>query len=86
MQVPVIASRLGALEEKVQDGKTGRLFSAGNSQELAEILRQVIEHPDQLSALRAGIRPPPTLDEHITKLEGIYAGALSRAPRLGART
>jgi len=77
MQVPVIASRLGALEEKVQDGKTGRLFSAGSSQELAEILCQIIEHPDQLSALRAGIRPPLTVDEHVTKLEAIYADALS---------
>jgi glycosyltransferase involved in cell wall biosynthesis len=85
MQVPVIASRLGALAEKVQDGKTGRLFSAGNSQELAGILRQVIEHPDLLNALRAGIRPPPTLDEHITKLEAIYADALSRASRQGSR-
>jgi glycosyltransferase involved in cell wall biosynthesis len=77
MQVPVIASRLGALEEKVQDGMTGRLFSAGDSQELAEILCQLIEHPDQLSVLRAGIRPPRTLDEHITKLMAIYADALS---------
>ena len=35
MGLPVIASRLGALAEKVQDGRTGYLFAPGDSADLA---------------------------------------------------
>lgn len=34
--VPVIASRLGAMEEIVQEGRSGLLFTPGNAQDLAE--------------------------------------------------
>ncbi len=49
---PVIASRLGAMEEVCDDGQTGRLFEPGNANDLAEKLRWVHDNPDQLRAMR----------------------------------
>ena len=37
--VPVIASRLGALQEKVHSGVTGELFAAGDDRDLERVLR-----------------------------------------------
>jgi glycosyltransferase involved in cell wall biosynthesis len=41
---PVIASRLGAMAELVEDGKTGLLFEPGNPVDLAEKIKWMIEH------------------------------------------
>lgn len=53
--VPVIASRVHALEEVVMDGKTGLLFEAGNpialSECLASVMRLTADRPDWLAAL-----------------------------------
>ncbi|MCX7707291.1 MAG: glycosyltransferase, partial [Anaerolineae bacterium] len=70
--VPVIASRLGALAEKVQDGVTGRLFAAGDSADLARVLRELATQPEQLALLRAHIRPGPTITEHAQQLVEVY--------------
>jgi glycosyltransferase involved in cell wall biosynthesis len=43
---PVIASRIGALPEIVEDGKTGLLFEPGNARDLANKIRYLLEHPD----------------------------------------
>jgi glycosyltransferase involved in cell wall biosynthesis len=40
--VPVIASRLGAMEELVQSGQNGFLFEAGNSGSLAEATTRML--------------------------------------------
>lgn len=39
---PVVASRLGAMEELVEDGRTGFLFEAGNPDDLAEKVQRMI--------------------------------------------
>jgi len=44
---PVIASRLGALAELVEDGKTGLLFEPGNPQDLAEKIKWMFDHEDE---------------------------------------
>ncbi|MBX3010561.1 MAG: glycosyltransferase family 4 protein [Caldilineaceae bacterium] len=74
--VPVIASRIGALAEKVQDQQNGLLFPTGNSQALAATLQQLIDHPEQLTTLRRGITPPPTLEEHLAQLVALYQSLL----------
>jgi glycosyltransferase involved in cell wall biosynthesis len=75
--VPVIASRLGALPEKVQEGVTGRLFAPGDSADLARVLREVIAAPEQLAAFRANLRPAPSLDEHATQIAALYRELLA---------
>jgi glycosyltransferase involved in cell wall biosynthesis len=49
--LPVIASRLGALEELVHDGRTGWLFAPGSVSELAAALERTLVQPDRLSAM-----------------------------------
>ncbi len=73
--LPVIAGRIGALEEKVQDGVTGRLFAPGSVDDLAALLRSLVEEPGQLAALRAGVVPPPPMAVHAARLVELY-GAL----------
>ncbi|MCB0360383.1 MAG: glycosyltransferase [Bdellovibrionales bacterium] len=38
-QRPVVASRIGALADRVRDGENGRLFNAGNAEQLLEMMR-----------------------------------------------
>lgn len=51
---PVIASRHGGLGEIVQDGKTGLLFTPGDSQDLAEKISWASSHPEEM--IRMGRR------------------------------
>lgn len=74
--VPVIAGRIGALTEKVQDGQSGLLYPAGDSQALAATLQRLIDQPDQLIRLRQGITPPPTMAEHVIQIEALYGTLL----------
>ena len=71
--VPVIASRLGALIEKVEEKRTGRLFTAGNSAELAEVLLTLCHHPELLAAYHLQLPRPPSMEEHARELLAEYA-------------
>jgi len=72
MKVPVVASRLGALAEKVVDGKTGRLFAPGDVDALAQILHDIITNPQQLIAMRTHIPPVITIEAHARHLLDVY--------------
>lgn len=43
---PVVASRLGAMAEIINDGATGLLFDTGNPNDLASKVRWLVEHKD----------------------------------------
>jgi glycosyltransferase involved in cell wall biosynthesis len=45
--LPVISTRVGAIPESVQDGKTGLLVDAGNVEQLRQALEWLLEHPEQ---------------------------------------
>lgn len=45
--LPVIATRVGAIPESVQDGKTGLLVDAGNAEQLRQALEWLTDHPEQ---------------------------------------
>lgn len=49
--LPVIASRLGALAELVEEGVTGLLFEPGNAQDLASKLHWAQAHPTEMRAM-----------------------------------
>jgi glycosyltransferase involved in cell wall biosynthesis len=76
--VPVIASRLGALAEKVQEGVTGYLFEPGDSGDLARVLKRLMLEPRQLAALRPNLRPGPDMAEHAAALTALYADLEAR--------
>jgi glycosyltransferase involved in cell wall biosynthesis len=78
-KVPVVASRLGALKEKVRDGVNGRLFEPGNPEALACLLQEIAEDPRLLDALRANIQPVTTVEQHVQELEGVYRSLIRQA-------
>lgn len=59
--VPVLGSRLGGIAELVRDGIDGLLFEPGNSTELANLIRQLSNHPERMQSLRKNVRPPRTM-------------------------
>ncbi len=74
--VPVVASRLGALPEKVKDGSTGRLFTAGSVDDLAAVLQDLVAHPQMLSGMAERTVPAPSMTVHAAYLEQIYQSML----------
>lgn len=74
--VPVIASKLGVMEEKIKDGVNGRLFPVGDSQTLREILLELSRDPVKVERLRAGIPTVPTIDDHMQNIENVYKAVL----------
>jgi glycosyltransferase involved in cell wall biosynthesis len=45
---PIIASRLGAMAELIEDGETGLHFEPGNGRDLADKVRWAQAHPDEM--------------------------------------
>ncbi len=79
--VPVIASAHGALAEKVQNGIDGLLVPPADIFAWRAVLQRLINEPNLLARLRAGVRPPMTIEEHVDRLEALYAEILDRDPR-----
>jgi glycosyltransferase involved in cell wall biosynthesis len=78
--VPVVASRLGALPEKVEDGVNGRLFTAGDPGDLARVLQELIDEPQQLARLAEATRPGPDMHAHSELLVSIYRSLAGGVP------
>jgi len=70
--VPVVASRLGPLAERVHDGVDGLLVPPGDAAAWRAALQRLVDEPDLLARLRANVRPPMTLDEHADRIEALY--------------
>jgi len=87
MGKPVIASRLGALPEIVDDGVTGLLFEPGNAADLAEKIRYLWDRPELCRRMGRAARERAirewSPDVHYSRLMEIYrkAAAISKPPR-----
>jgi glycosyltransferase involved in cell wall biosynthesis len=81
--VPVLASRLGALEELVSEGITGLTFRAGSPEDLAAKASWAWENPDAMLAMGRNAKRTFQLsyrpDENYRMLMDIYNEATSRA-------
>ncbi len=53
---PVIASRIGAIAELIDSGRTGVYFQPGDSQDLADKVRWALNNRDLLTAMRQEVR------------------------------
>lgn len=75
MGVPVLVPNRGALPERI--GKAGLTFQAGDVEDLARQLRELMDAPERLDTMRRSIRLDTLLswEAHITMLEKIYADA-----------
>lgn len=86
--VPVVASDRGGMAEMVADGVSGLLFRPGDAGDLSRALRRLIDEPELLPRLAAGIPRGRTIVEAAAELREIY-GSLPREagpqrPRLAA--
>jgi glycosyltransferase involved in cell wall biosynthesis len=82
--LPVIASRLGSIEQLVSDGVTGRLFAAGDPTSLASAVRWAFWHPEELKGMRTCARAEYerkyTAEANYTQLIDIYEAAMGSCP------
>lgn len=97
--VPVVASRIGGIPEIVRDGVNGLLAAPGDADDLTRVIRRLVDQPGLLDHLRAGIRPPRTLDDDARAIRDVYQSLIrasvsrraipsgdspAQAPRVGA--
>ena len=82
---PVICSRLGAMEEIVSDGRTGKHFTAGDADDLARSLDWAWTHPAELSAMgraaRAEFESLYSAEKNYSRLLQIYRRVIAEAGR-----
>jgi glycosyltransferase involved in cell wall biosynthesis len=73
---PVVASRIGAIPELVEDGGTGLLFEPGNCAELASKLRELVRSPARAQDMglrgRARVERELSPESHYRLLEPLY--------------
>jgi glycosyltransferase involved in cell wall biosynthesis len=71
--VPLIASRIGAMSEKINDNVDGILLPPGDPAAIRDTLRSLLLDRDILTRLQAGIRPVYTISEQARELEKVYS-------------
>jgi glycosyltransferase involved in cell wall biosynthesis len=82
---PVLASRIGSLEELIDEGVTGRKFTAGDPEDLAQAVRVMLADETGLRHMRANARA--YFDAHLTaeqnyaQLMKIYSEVIAEADR-----
>jgi glycosyltransferase involved in cell wall biosynthesis len=87
--VPVVGARMGGIADLVDDGRTGLLYDPTSTAELEAALRRLIEHPEQLYELAAGVRTRPrvkSIEDDAHEWEATYADVLRRRAAVGQVT
>jgi glycosyltransferase involved in cell wall biosynthesis len=78
---PVICSRLGAMTEIVNDGRTGLHFTAGDADDLAAKVEWAWTHPDEMEAMgrnaRAEYEAKYTAARNYQMIMDIYGGVIA---------
>jgi glycosyltransferase involved in cell wall biosynthesis len=78
--VPVVASRVGGVDEAVQDQESGLLIPPGSSEAIADAVRFVLTHPDRAEqmavASRARIREKFSLNGMLKEYDALYDSLL----------
>lgn len=70
--VPVLASNLGALAEKVRNGMDGLLFRSRDFNDLFAKIHFLVENPGFIKGLKRNIRPAKSIEENAQALERFY--------------
>ncbi len=76
-KVPVIASDLGALAERVTDGVDGMLVPPHDAGALREAMRKVIDDRSLLAGLRENVPQMKRLSTHTDEILTLYEGLLA---------
>jgi glycosyltransferase involved in cell wall biosynthesis len=75
---PVVTAALGGMGELVRDGVDGLHFAPVDTVDLARQLQRLIDEPDLLPRLRAGITMPRGIDDEMCQLMDIYHALVTR--------
>lgn len=78
MKKPVIATRLGGMAELIEHDKSGLLFELNDSDDLSLQLSRLVDEPDLLEKLKAGIPYVKTEDEEVTEIFNQYTQVLGK--------
>ena len=72
--VPVIATDIGGLAEKIKDGVNGFLFRIADSQHLKEVLQMIADNPGILNTVKYSINGKmiPTVEQEAYTYERVY--------------
>ena len=74
-----MASRLGAMIERVRNGVDGLLVTPNDAPALHQALQRLCQNSELLVRLRSGIEPVKTFDDHVLEIEALYESVLSRS-------
>ncbi len=72
--VPVLGADIGGIPDFVKDGYNGLLFTANSRSSLKQALIRAIENPHMAWGLRANVRPPRPIEEHVIDMERVFSG------------
>jgi glycosyltransferase involved in cell wall biosynthesis len=73
--VPVLGAAVGGIPDFVKDGENGVLFQGNNPFDLARRLVGVLREPWRLTAMRANVRGPKSIESHAKELEAVYGAS-----------
>ena len=80
---PVIAAKIGSLDEIVLEGMTGTKFSPGNAADLAGAVLRLVADAEGLARMRQTARETfeqsYRAEQNLSQLLGIYRDVLSEA-------
>lgn len=77
-RIPVLATDLGSMPEVVHHEVNGLLFRRGDAADLARHIRRLVDEPDLLARLRAGITPRRSVESEVEQIESIYRQITAR--------
>ena len=72
--IPILASNIGGFSDFVKDGKNGYLFKAGNSNDLAEKLDDILGNREKIESFKNNIPHLKTITENAQELITLYKG------------
>ena len=75
--VPVIASGIGVLTDRVQDGVNGLLVTPNDVTGWLATLKRLLTEPTLLPRLREGIRPVQSIAAHVAAIEARYRNVVA---------
>jgi PEP-CTERM/exosortase A-associated glycosyltransferase len=78
----VLASDVGGHKELIEDGKTGYLFKAGDAEDLAQRLLNILDHREDWSRIRASgrafIERERTWQSVVARYQDVYSSVLGK--------
>lgn len=79
MGIPVIATRLGSMPELVKHEECGLLFEKDSAADLQAQIKRLLDEPDLLPRLRAGVPSVPTIDDEVGAFYAHYQKLTGKA-------